>query len=419
MAYLTKIGAEIQGHGWTQTHGFFAIMGGFLIFNGDQPFKVVDPYKDLDKLGSKERQEEHQNGRQHSTAHISQPSPSAVQTSTETNTQLGDDSIPSLGTASARTPSTPPDISTLPFPEITEDEIKDKSKCDWLSKGLAILQTSWFIVQCIARAIQKLPLTELELATCAFAVLNAVVYAFWWNKPQSVDCPYAIGRSSREPSVTITSLDDINKTGTSVQTSQGSSVTRIKTYVVDVDQYFWGFLWGPGTVLNENHPRILLLFFFSIIPLSPLVNIIIGGEIDDQDRNIDPYYGGNIDVDDEVIFPCIMVACSTVFGAIHCIAWSLEFPSHAEQILWRSCSLAITCLPTAEAMVTLLLPVVDELPESKINILATILWVLIIIFPLLYVAARITLLVLAFLSLKSLPPAAYQTVLWTNFIPPI
>jgi hypothetical protein len=35
--------------------------------------------------------------------------------------------------------------------DITEKEIKDRSKGDILSKGFAILQTGWFVLQCIAR----------------------------------------------------------------------------------------------------------------------------------------------------------------------------------------------------------------------------------------------------------------------------
>ena len=42
---------------------------------------------------------------------------------------------------------------------ITEDEISDRSKGDGLSKLIFILQTSWFIVQCIARHMQGLDLT--------------------------------------------------------------------------------------------------------------------------------------------------------------------------------------------------------------------------------------------------------------------
>lgn len=37
----------------------------------------------------------------------------------------------------------------------------------------------------------------------------------------------------------------------------------------------------------------------------------------------------------------------------------------------------------------------------------------------LYLIARAILLVIAFISLRSLPPAAYETVYWTTFIPHI
>jgi hypothetical protein len=40
-------------------------------------------------------------------------------------------------------------------------------------------------------------------------------------------------------------------------------------------------------------------------------------------------------------------------------------------------------------------------------------------FMLLYVVARVVLLVQAFMTLRSLPPGAYQTVHWTTFIPHI
>jgi hypothetical protein len=46
------------------------------------------------------------------------------------------------------------------FPEITEDEINDKSKGDGVSKGLTLLQTVWFVAQCIARAAQGLEITR-------------------------------------------------------------------------------------------------------------------------------------------------------------------------------------------------------------------------------------------------------------------
>src|SRR5258705_2648421 len=75
------------------------------------------------------------------------------------------------------------------FPAITPAQISDRSKGDGLSKLLAILQTSWFILQCVARGFQGLALTELELVTLAMASLNAITYAFWWSKPLSVREP--------------------------------------------------------------------------------------------------------------------------------------------------------------------------------------------------------------------------------------
>jgi len=72
------------------------------------------------------------------------------------------------------------------FPRISKAEIEDKSKGDAISKGFVILQTGWFVTQCIARGAQGLPITELELVTVAFAALNFVVYVLWWDKPLNV-----------------------------------------------------------------------------------------------------------------------------------------------------------------------------------------------------------------------------------------
>src|SRR6185369_4374392 len=73
--------------------------------------------------------------------------------------------------------------------KITADEIKDKSKGDFMSKGLALVQVLWFLVQFFARIQQHLPITELELVTLAYTVLSFWTYFFWWDKPQNVTHP--------------------------------------------------------------------------------------------------------------------------------------------------------------------------------------------------------------------------------------
>ena len=80
----------------------------------------------------------------------------------------------------------------IEFPSTTEVEIDDRSKGDALSKGIALLQITWFIIQLIARRVQGLTITELELTMAALAGLNSVMYVFWWNKPLDVRCPIVI-----------------------------------------------------------------------------------------------------------------------------------------------------------------------------------------------------------------------------------
>ena len=76
----------------------------------------------------------------------------------------------------------------IDLPAITEKEIQDRSKGDGLSKVLAVGQTSWYILQVIARHFEGLVVTKIELITTALAVLNIVIYFLWWNKPLDVRC---------------------------------------------------------------------------------------------------------------------------------------------------------------------------------------------------------------------------------------
>ncbi|KAG6917688.1 hypothetical protein DXG01_001663 [Tephrocybe rancida] len=76
--------------------------------------------------------------------------------------------------------------------EVSEKDIQDKSKGDVLSKCLVLLQVTWFVLQVLARVVQHLAITELEIATLAFAVLNFMTYFCWWNKPLDVNCPIRV-----------------------------------------------------------------------------------------------------------------------------------------------------------------------------------------------------------------------------------
>ena len=80
----------------------------------------------------------------------------------------------------------------IEFPNVTVEEIEDRSKSDGFSKTIALGQTLWFVSQCIARRSQHLDLTLVELLTLSLAVLNGLMYFLWWNKPLDVRCPIRV-----------------------------------------------------------------------------------------------------------------------------------------------------------------------------------------------------------------------------------
>lgn len=82
---------------------------------------------------------------------------------------------------------------TITLPDTTIEDIRDKSKADGLGKTIACVQAGWIVIQCFARAAQRLPMTTLELATLGHVLCALVTYCFWWNKPFNVMVPTVIG----------------------------------------------------------------------------------------------------------------------------------------------------------------------------------------------------------------------------------
>lgn len=123
-----------------------------------------------------------------------------------------------------------------------------------------------------------------------------------------------------------------------------------------------------------------------------------------------------LDIDLANIMTSIITA---LFGAVHCLAWSFHFPSETERHLWRIASIITTVVPTLWIVIyTLsLMDYLDLLGGFGLGS-RTQSYLSGLIVPV-YLGARAILLVIAFISLRSLPPAAYETVYWTTFIPHI
>jgi len=68
-------------------------------------------------------------------------------------------------------------------------DINDRSKSDGVSKCVVTIQLVWFIIQCVARAIEGLAITEFEVSTVAIAVPGVVASLLWFSKPLAVTIP--------------------------------------------------------------------------------------------------------------------------------------------------------------------------------------------------------------------------------------
>jgi len=111
----------------------------------------------------------------------------------------------------------------------------------------------------------------------------------------------------------------------------------------------------------------------------------------------------------QLVITCVI---GILFGVIHCFGWDFEFPSHAEHILWKVCSLAISCIP-----LIWLLFIVFYTWESKFKVSTTwgriargfmaLVWAALLPFGLagvpVYILARLGLLTEAFIALRAVP----------------
>ena len=196
------------------------------------------------------------------------------------------------------------DIYSFAMP--TEAEIKDRGKSDWLAKSLVLLQTSWFIMQCIVCGIEHLPVTHLEIVTLAYAAMNFMIYIFWWNKPLNVNWPVWVFRRSGES----------EPSGTRPQSISEAQKLTWELVFDGLRTIFWFIAGYQDEGVNLSH----------------------------EDRV--PRFYANSTENNALIADTIMLGVGICFGAIHCITWVFPFPTHTELLIWQVSSVAITTIPT-------------------------------------------------------------------------
>ncbi|PBK95917.1 hypothetical protein ARMGADRAFT_963611 [Armillaria gallica] len=341
-----------------------------------------------------------------------------------------------------------PGLDLSSISRITEEELQDRSKGDALSKVVAVVQTTWFVVQYLARFNESLPITQLETATLAFAVLNIFNYILWWHKPLDVRCP-----------INACSILEEREFYESVDTMTFASHSSISSfYLADI---------GPLRALSlnrtPNHRDSPHSSFLSSSPRSPQITslrrryldvhhfpffdytyteakqwfsyatyerftteafqpalqwyrrtmgkILFGRGWSSAYGGVPTLWAGTLDYEKTWYIGYFGAAIGALFGGIHCLAWSFAFASVPECILWRISSLVVAIVPIVLAMQ---LAFIKILPKRKV---VHAIQAATLLLTLLYLLARMMLLMEAFLSLRFLEPGVLEEVNWTKFIP--
>lgn len=64
-----------------------------------------------------------------------------------------------------------------------DDDIREKNKCDRLTRLITVIQVSWFVLQLVSRLSQGLSIATFELATLAFVACTLPTFLCWKKKP--------------------------------------------------------------------------------------------------------------------------------------------------------------------------------------------------------------------------------------------
>ncbi|KAF9552886.1 hypothetical protein CPC08DRAFT_646337 [Agrocybe pediades] len=353
---LTRI---FKDRNWTMKHSFFVIMGGFVLYKGEEDIGGTISYHDFLRLEKD-----------------------------------GD----------------------IEFPKITGEEIDDRSKGDAVSKAITILQTTWFIIQCIGRGAQGLAITELEIGTVALCSLNAIIYFFWWHKPLDIKCrvplylkndsDYAVIEESLQPPTDAEASGPANAAVRQELQGESENKNYEQRRTATLSRLIRHQVLSSGGLGSEiyksynqfksemkRHPsdagcrsflfvvlkipfRALILFaetlfnIFGYTVLIPFFWIWTGSSVEDGflDESLRPpsirshlptFYSPCRDVEEEesaeLLLTAILYSISAALvGGLHCILWDSEFPTNAELLIWRISSLLITTIPISILLVFLL-----------------------------------------------------------------
>jgi squalene monooxygenase len=270
-------------------------------------------------------------------------------------------------------------------PTISKENIWDRSKADLLAKGFAFTQAGWVILQICGRAAQNLTITPLELFTAAFIIPSLATVYFWASKPQNVAEPTII-RVDWPISELLIAAGDAAKD------------PSVDTPMDFVEKPVW-----------QGWRRLPSLLHYGGLTKRPLERI-------PNDYSPPPPTG---------IEATTVWVVSVVHALIHVLGWWFPFPTPIEAIIWRASSLTLLVVMAIGGVV----PVISTQPWFDFSFSMLWIWVreakrqtwvrrrlfstVVDIAYVLYIIARIFILVEMFLVFRAMPEDVYIIPEWT------
>ena len=315
----------------------------------------------------------------------------------------------------------------IEFPEVTQEEIRDKNKVDGVLRVFTVFQIVWFVVNMAGRRAQNLAITCGELTTAAFIVCSFGTVLCWRCKPADVTTTVTI-----ETEYTIAEI--LRKAGDVAR----PPYNRTPLDFISRKEWPWSIYWSNWINILRN----------------------LGIEFGPQKQPVDRFentYSLELPGSTKWIF----FGVTAVYSSIFVTGWNYNFPTHAELILWRAAAGTMcACLvaywavtefgfvwwpfletrlrrnPKAGDLEKCSTPIsvrsgwmksklkyaaacvrnntISQDPQFDAPLKAMLPIYVIGVF---YCHARTYLFVADIIQLRSLPASAYDTVDWTKFVP--
>ncbi|KAK2754576.1 hypothetical protein FQN54_006977 [Arachnomyces sp. PD_36] len=202
------------------------------------------------------------------------------------------------------------------YPEIAKDVLSEKNKVDGLSRAITLIQGLWFTITSVARVIQHLEITTLELTTLSFIFCMLVTSYCWRHKPGDVERPIILK--------TNTSIADIL-----IKAGDAARIPYRRT---------------PLDFVNREEWCISLLWAYYVQILRSMNLSFCSRTIKGRPLNRMP----------SINWPPLTLSATLWYGlvtliysSIFLLAWNLQFPTATEKLLWHIAAIVTIAFPVA------------------------------------------------------------------------